>query len=269
VKVSAILPIQMADTTDRATERAEGLLKRIFERLGEAVDKKISGSAGDQKPGLSAAEIAHLETLLERSIDSAVVRDSSRGVTLAPNRFQVSLTHESAGGLGKTYLNALEEELRSGVLEFINNRRYSVVDDVRVEVTTDVLAKVSSVKACFSESVSNQTPSGKRNAQPCVVEFRRGTATYKAQLSTSGPAVNIGRLASCPVFVDDPSISRLHASIALVPGGEVVVSDLGSANGTSVNGEVVNTGEARKVTVGDVLTVGDIELTVAKIAFAD
>lgn len=46
----------------------------------------------------------------------------------------------------------------------------------------------------------------------------------------------IGRSAACDVVLDDPSISNRHALISLTAGGELVVKDLGSTNGITVNG---------------------------------
>lgn len=57
------------------------------------------------------------------------------------------------------------------------------------------------------------------------------------------PVVNqltIGRSASCDVTLDDTFVSSQHARIAKTDGG-MVVSDLGSTNGTYVNREKVTT----------------------------
>ena len=67
------------------------------------------------------------------------------------------------------------------------------------------------------------------------------------------------------VQLDHASVSRLHCSLALKPGGQVVVADLGSANGTSVNGQLLAATEARPVNQGDVIGVGDLRLTLTEI----
>ncbi|MBK7217495.1 MAG: FHA domain-containing protein [Candidatus Promineofilum sp.] len=49
----------------------------------------------------------------------------------------------------------------------------------------------------------------------------------------------IGRDAACEVHLDHPSVSRRHAEIRRQPDGSFVIRDLGSANGTFVDGQRV------------------------------
>lgn len=66
----------------------------------------------------------------------------------------------------------------------------------------------------------------------------------------------IGRDPSAQVIVDDPTVSRNHTRLEL--GGDGLwVEDLGSANGTLINGVAITRGLLRP---GDVLEVGDLRL---------
>jgi pSer/pThr/pTyr-binding forkhead associated (FHA) protein len=65
--------------------------------------------------------------------------------------------------------------------------------------------------------------------------------------------VAIGRLPSCEVVVADPNASRRHAEVRPQGNGWAVV-DLGSTNGTRVNGLLV-VGD-RLLADGDVIGVG-------------
>ncbi|MBF5045560.1 FHA domain-containing protein [Aggregicoccus sp. 17bor-14] len=69
--------------------------------------------------------------------------------------------------------------------------------------------------------------------------------------------VVVGRAVDNPVAIPDSSVSRKHALLRRVGGGWAV-SDLGSGNGTLVNGEPVE--EERPLASGDTLTLGDSEL---------
>jgi FHA domain-containing protein len=66
-------------------------------------------------------------------------------------------------------------------------------------------------------------------------------------------SLRIGRSASCDVVLADDTISRRHAEVAL-RGGVCTVRDLGSSNGTWVNGRLVLRAELRR---GDELQVGE------------
>ena len=49
----------------------------------------------------------------------------------------------------------------------------------------------------------------------------------------------MGRSAACDLVIDDPSVSSRHALLSFNPEGELAVRDLGSTNGTTVNGRKV------------------------------
>ncbi len=72
-------------------------------------------------------------------------------------------------------------------------------------------------------------------------------------------AVVIGRAPEAELRVQHASVSRRHATIR-VDDGTVRIADLGSHNGTRVNGELVT--DARTLASGDVATVGDVVLVV-------
>ncbi|NDE59455.1 MAG: FHA domain-containing protein, partial [Acidimicrobiia bacterium] len=63
----------------------------------------------------------------------------------------------------------------------------------------------------------------------------------------------VGRLAENDIVFDDSNVSRRHARIAPSTNGWVV-TDLGSTNGTKVNGVVI--GGERSLRDGDIITVG-------------
>jgi pSer/pThr/pTyr-binding forkhead associated (FHA) protein len=71
-----------------------------------------------------------------------------------------------------------------------------------------------------------------------------------------GPNV-IGRAPDATIQLDFPGVSRYHARIALARG-EAVIEDLGSKNGTLVNGEPIP--RARRLADGDEIRVGGTAL---------
>jgi pSer/pThr/pTyr-binding forkhead associated (FHA) protein len=81
------------------------------------------------------------------------------------------------------------------------------------------------------------------------------------QLVRIAPGVvkTIGRGAQADFIFDAPLVSRLHCRLTGDPSGQLVVEDLGSTNGTTVNG----TPTARAVLrAGDQVGVGRLNFTV-------
>jgi transcriptional regulator with PAS, ATPase and Fis domain len=75
-----------------------------------------------------------------------------------------------------------------------------------------------------------------------------------------GAELTVGR-AEASLLVDEAGVSRRHARVSRV-GGRVLVEDLGSRNGTLVNGAPLR-GAALTVGAGDVITIGSVRILVA------
>ena len=88
-----------------------------------------------------------------------------------------------------------------------------------------------------------------------VLRVRQGRST--AEEFEIGESVVIGRSVDCDVRVFDEAASRRHATIERAGEGAYVVADLGSTNGTYVNGRRVERHELRS---GDEVTVRNLTL---------
>ena len=67
----------------------------------------------------------------------------------------------------------------------------------------------------------------------------------------------VGRAADAAIFLDDVTVSRHHAEVFEGESGAVWVRDLGSMNGTYLNGHQVDVGQLLD---GDVLQIGLFKL---------
>ncbi|MFF4588914.1 FHA domain-containing protein [Streptomyces sp. NPDC001388] len=77
-----------------------------------------------------------------------------------------------------------------------------------------------------------------------------------------GGQVRVGRSADAEVPLDDPDVSRLHCAVTLSPDGRATVTDLGSTNGTTLDGVRVQTRPVRLVP-GALLRIGESALRLA------
>ena len=59
-------------------------------------------------------------------------------------------------------------------------------------------------------------------------------------LEVTPEGVTVGRDEECDLTLDDPKASRRHASLRLLAGGRAEITDLGSGNGTLVNGRKIS-----------------------------
>ena len=74
----------------------------------------------------------------------------------------------------------------------------------------------------------------------------------------------IGRDSACEVVIKGPTVSRRHASLRVSYGrNQVVLSDLGSVNGTVVRPDTRLHSETRELQPGDEIQIGDVVLRLA------
>ncbi|MGV9646457.1 FHA domain-containing protein, partial [Streptomyces sp. NPDC003514] len=71
-----------------------------------------------------------------------------------------------------------------------------------------------------------------------------------------GGEIRVGRSADADVPLDDPDVSRLHCAVTVGADGRVAVADLGSTNGTTLDGTRLTTRPVRFVP-GALLRLGE------------
>ncbi|MDX2690814.1 FHA domain-containing protein [Streptomyces scabiei] len=77
-----------------------------------------------------------------------------------------------------------------------------------------------------------------------------------------GGKIHVGRSADADVPLDDPDVSRLHCAVTLASDGRVSVVDLGSTNGTTLDGVRVGDRPVR-LAPGALLRIGESALRLA------
>jgi hypothetical protein len=167
-----------------------------------------------------------------------------KGRVIVPNQFTVTLSHDDLEQFADIH-EALVRELCDAAREYARDEGYTFMGPVSVELVEAVTQK-----------------SGRFKLEGRMVEAASMAGAGSIVLPTGDRIVlgeetlTIGRLPSCDIPVPDPNVSRKHAEIRPSGAGYVVV-DLGSTNGTRVNGATVN---ERKLTDGDVIAVGTTRL---------
>jgi hypothetical protein len=96
-------------------------------------------------------------------------------------------------------------------------------------------------------------PSRRRRGRPPSALVFEPPAGPAAEWPLAPGSCVLGRSSGCDLVLDDGAVSRRHAELAL-RGGACMIRDLGSCNGTLVNGRRVRRAELR---AGDILCLGE------------
>ncbi|MCP2326116.1 hypothetical protein HDA40_004623 [Hamadaea flava] len=202
------------------------------------------------------------------------------GRTLVPNRYVIDLSPYDHSRLAP-YAAALAQELAQSQAEFIGEQAWTVYGDVIVEiergdgldtgmfrVTAEVFtgaepgggyaepayeapppAYQGYDQGGYDQGGYGQPPAGARNVRLVSADGR----TYPVAIGSTV----IGRGDQANLRLPDVGISRRHARIDY-DGGQVVLTDLGSTNGTMVNGQRIS---AVALNPGDMVQIGTTTLT--------
>ncbi|MBS1908057.1 MAG: FHA domain-containing protein [Actinobacteria bacterium] len=193
------------------------------------------------RSGIQPVEIA---SALRREMDTkaAVV---SRDRIIVPSTFLVHLSGDDATamhGLG----SALLDELNVLVADHARAQGYSFAGPVNIALEADEKLATGTVRV-----ESSATSGG-------------GRVTWQAVISTGGARhvlaksrTIIGRGSDADITINDSGSSRKHAEV-LWDGDHAMLRDLGSTNGTKLNGQRVR--EAQ-LSSGMVITIGRTDLT--------
>lgn len=177
---------------------------------------------------------------LIREMDAAVTTDDT-GTQVAPNRFVVRLHPDDLDELAPLR-DALLSELAEAARDYARSEEWTLSGNVAVDLTADATLRPGR----FEVTATSHTPAASPAGGSLVL-----ASGERVALDTT--VVGIGRLPTCEVVVADPNASRRHAEVRPQGNGWVVV-DLGSTNGTRVNGLLV-VGD-RLLAHGDVISIG-------------
>jgi hypothetical protein len=213
--------------------RAMSRVERFFERLVERPSNRLF------RTRLQPVQVLRR---IERAMESERGAEGRRG--LVPDRFVVRLHPDDLAGL--TPAEEVAGELASGALTFARAHGYALRDRPRVALQPDPVLRPGEVEVAATVSPAHDATGvdlagGTRvfevpvvRAPDVVLEIREpGRASRRLEMS--GAPIRIGRAPECELVLRDSRVSRRHARLA-ARDGVLVLTDLGSTNGTTVNG---------------------------------
>jgi len=207
--------------------------------------------------------------------------------TYVPNDYRVYLSPRDRERFS-TYEDALADELAGYLLEHARRERFALLSRPVIEFETDErlgLGEFGIETAVVQPEEEEPPPSRHRGpaAQPepepvgrtmvfsaaqriaeplqqtASVRQQRALLIYGGRRLMVGPrGATLGRSRDSEIVIDDANVSRRHAELR-PRGGAWVISDLGSTNGTRVNGRPIHGPEV--VRPGDEIEVGSSVIT--------
>jgi hypothetical protein len=230
----------------------------MFDRMEKGIERAVNGAFA--KAFRSEVQPVEIASALRREVDERATI-VARGRTLVPNTFVVELGPADHGRLGE-WEDALSDELRDVVNEHAGQQEYAFVGPISVtfEQAGDLDTGLFRVRSSTTRSADHpQRPAQAARAPsaPAPPPGRAGPQQISLEVEgrthqVTSPVTVLGRGAEADVVVDDAGVSRRHAEIH-TEGGRVRVVDLGSTNGTFVDGERIGTGEladGSRITIG-------------------
>jgi len=187
------------------------------------------------KPGRFGIASVVRDSAVQTNMPVFPPKEEPQEIVVPPPEMQIEVPEAAPLSALVADLDAKEAEASAAVPAGV--AAAIVPDDIEPEATMATPATEGEAEAEDAQRGELVLPSGKRVA----VEGE----------------VTIGRLAECELSVNDPNVSRRHAQVR-VNGSDVLVVDLGSTNGTKVNGQRIK-GE-QVLADGDIISLGATHL---------
>lgn len=224
-----------------------GLLDNFEKKLDQMVNAPFQRAFKDV---VQPVEIA---AKLQQAMDTRVAI-ISRGRTVVPNFYTVELSPHDNERLAEI-ATTVRQELIGVLREHATVQRYTFQGSVDVVLEEDPTLDTGVFRVRSATKPDAHPP----EPEPIVVagytghpQLTVGEKTYQLTKSRT----RIGRGVGADIAVEDAGVSRAHAEILL--GNPTVIRDLGSTNGTKVDGRKVAESPLHD---GAQITIGNTNMT--------
>jgi hypothetical protein len=191
-----------------------------------------------------------------------------------PNEYTVYLAPQDRDQFS-SYEEALCKELQEYLSEHAQREHYVLTAAPRVVIETaeDLEIGVFGIATKMARAARN-VPVEQPLPLPPPSSYETQAFTPNVPLETRAPTyalafegrsiplrdktVVLGRSRECDIRLTDPNTSRRHAEVRPEGDDSYVLADLGSTNGTELNGKRVS---HTRLSDGDTITIGQAELT--------
>ena len=241
-----------------------------------SLENRIAGLVEGTFSRVFRSEVRPVEIARKLAREMEEHKSFSVSRTYVPNEYRVYLSprdHERFAD----YEDALATELAAYLLEHARRERFALLSQPVIEFETDerlglgefgIQTRVVNPAAepgeeraeagqtmVYSTAARVATPL----QEPSIARSQRALLLYDGRrLVVGASGATIGRSRQCDIVIDDPNVSRQHAEVR-PRGGAWVLADLGSTNGSILNGRRIDHPEV--IQPGDEIEIGTSTIT--------
>lgn len=278
---------QTKNSGRRSGTSLDWLIGGVLSKVGDTFDR-ITGRNWNPSSNLATSK---LQEKLKALLDSEV-RDLGKEGRFVPHVFKLKIQWNKFSTDSDVDLEKLEHELHAAIIDHINDRLYHTYAAISISVEKDYFVDGVQFIAGFGEfaedpddevavhvtlasvPVEGAEPQAIETAEEAAEElspveraitfsFEIGGKTHARRVDFGeSRRISIGRGSTNDLVIDDSSVSKSHAAVALRRSGDVVIADTGSTNGTFVGGRRMAYGKAVSISHGTTIGIGEVKVTV-------
>jgi hypothetical protein len=252
------------------------LVRGVLTKLGDTFDR-LTGRGWKPSSSLATSElIEKLKALLD-----AEAQNLGAEGTYVPHNISLKMQWDKFSTDSEKGLKALENEMLTAVVDHINDKRYYTRGPINLQVKPDYFTQGVKLYVSFDKSSDDEREAAIHVSAPTnktedirVGEFERPRIDdFRAKFIANGrprevllsfaekKRNSVGRTKENDLDIDDASVSKSHASLAVDADGNLIVADTGSTNGTFVNDVRVQYGKTLPIGMGDKVKFGVVEVS--------
>ncbi len=209
-------------------------------------------------------EPADLANRLSRAMEDGQI--VAAGKRLVPNRYEISL-HPADLAEFQSFEGILVQEMGAYLMGLARQRGYTLIGrpEIALSVDTTLARGDVAVVARLIDLSQTESPLLQQHTSPMKIPQRLRSASARPRsclvfrdrrINLDAPLVTLGRHIDNDIILESKSVSRYHAHIK-PRQSHYTLTDLASANGTTVNGKPITECVLHD---GDVISFGGVEM---------
>ncbi|MBK7393264.1 MAG: FHA domain-containing protein [Chloracidobacterium sp.] len=256
---------------------ADWLMRGALTKIGDTVDR-FTGRKWTPSSSLATSELIER---IKKLLDAEAKEVIGKG-TVVPHNIKLKVQWDKFSTDSEDALSRLENELLVATADHINDSLYYTYAPLSIEVKPDYFIDGVKLLVSFDKFVDDAETDVEMNVTMAgvnigdvnakLIEQPRHTSSFIARFPlngvqqerklelVAGSSISVGRTGSNALIIDEPSLSKIHASLTVDKDGVLSVADTGSTNGTFINGQRISYGKATRLVAGDLLKFGTVEV---------